>query len=343
MIKTAPTSLKVRQVITDIQNKTLIPRPEFQRRLVWSMSDKNNFIDTLLRGYPFPEIYIADGEVDLETGKGTQLLVDGQQRITTIFEYFTGAASLKLTKEIRPYHNLSDAEKKNFLNYDIAVRNLGIVTKEQIIEIFRRINSTNYSLNDMEVNNALYAGKFKIVCQELAELEFFERHSFFRPMQLRRMGDVKYVASILITMVGGYFNRDDLLEEYLQRYNDEFPEEGRLRRRFLNVISVIEDFLFSEKSRVWKQADFFTLACELDDTIVNKRRRIDVSGTKERLERFYHAVDFMLDSPSGTDNREAIDYQLAALQAANDKSSRIARGRIIREKIVSLQPAAAST
>ena len=98
MIKTAPTSLKIRQLITDIQNEALVPRPEFQRRLVWSMNDKNNFIDTILSGYPFPEIYIADGEVNLETGKGTQLLVDGQQRITTISEYFSGAPSLKLQK-----------------------------------------------------------------------------------------------------------------------------------------------------------------------------------------------------------------------------------------------------
>lgn len=319
MIKTAPTSLKIRQVITDIQSKTLIPRPEFQRRLVWSMSDKNNFVDTIFRGYPFPEIYIADGDVDLETGKGTQVLVDGQQRITTLFEYFTNAASLKLEKQIQPYHDLSDPQKKDFLNYDIAVRNLGIVTKEQIIEIFKRINSTNYSLNDMEINNALYAGRFKAVCQELAELDFFERHSFFRPMQLRRMGDVKFVATILITMVGGYFNRDDLLEEYLQRYNDEFPDEGSLRKRFLNVISLLEDFRFGEKSRVWKQADFFTLACELDYAMVNKKRQINVRETKDSLEKFYHAVDFLLDSPSGTDNREAIDYQFAALQAANDR------------------------
>ena len=74
MIKTAPTSLKIRQVITDIQSGSLIPRPEFQRRLVWSTADKNHFIDTIIRGYPFPEIYIADGEVDLETGKGRNCL-----------------------------------------------------------------------------------------------------------------------------------------------------------------------------------------------------------------------------------------------------------------------------
>ena len=38
-----------------------------------------SFLDTVTKGLPFPEIYIADGDVDLETGEGTQLLVDGLQ------------------------------------------------------------------------------------------------------------------------------------------------------------------------------------------------------------------------------------------------------------------------
>jgi uncharacterized protein with ParB-like and HNH nuclease domain len=200
------------------------------------MANKSNFIDTLLRGYPFPEIYIADGEVDLETGQGTQLLIDGQQRITTMFEYFTNASTLEL-KDIERYRDLKDDQKKELLNYDVAVRNLGIVTKEQIIEIFRRINSTNYALNDMEINNAMYAGKFNTFCQRLDDMEFFEKHTFFRPLQLRRMGDVKFVASIIITMIGGYFNRDDLLEEYLARYNDEFPNEQQLGDQFMSAIA----------------------------------------------------------------------------------------------------------
>src|SRR5665213_2455726 len=297
MIKTAPTSLKIRQLITDIQNQTLVPRPEFQRRLVWSMSDKNNFIETILSGYPFPEIYIADGEVNLETGRGTQLLVDGQQRITTISEYFSGAPSLKLQKGFTGYHYLSDEQKKDFLNYDVAVRNLGIVSKEQIIEVFRRINSTNYSLNDMEINNAMYAGKFKNFCQELAELNFFEKHSLFRPMQSRRMGDVKFVSTIIITMIGGYFNRDDLQEEYLRRYNDEFPDEKPLRERFTRALSLVEELDFSADSRAWKQTDFFTLVCELDDFTMVKNNKIDLKVTKTNLDKFYHAVDSEADTP----------------------------------------------
>ena len=93
-MKTAATNKKVRELIQSVREGKLLPRAEFQRRLVWSRDDKNHFVDTILRGYPFPEIYLADGEVDLNTGTGTQLLVDGLQRVSTIIQYFEGDSIL---------------------------------------------------------------------------------------------------------------------------------------------------------------------------------------------------------------------------------------------------------
>src|ERR1700679_2544404 len=92
-MKTSPTSLKIRQIITQLKEGKLVPRPEFQRRLVWTSEDKIRFIDTILRGYPFPEIYVANGTVNVDTGEGQQLLVDGQQRVTTLAAYFQGDPS----------------------------------------------------------------------------------------------------------------------------------------------------------------------------------------------------------------------------------------------------------
>ena len=81
---TSASNRRLRQLLTAIRNGTLEPRPEFQRRLVWTTKDKNLFVRTVLEGLPFPEIYIAAGNVDSKTGEGTELLVDGQQRITTL-------------------------------------------------------------------------------------------------------------------------------------------------------------------------------------------------------------------------------------------------------------------
>jgi Protein of unknown function DUF262 len=193
-MKTAATNKKVRELIQAVRQGKIIPRPEFQRRLVWSRDDKNHFIDTILRQYPFPEIYLADGDVDLETGEGTQLLVDGQQRVSTIIQYFDGDVDLKLTV-VPAYHALNDDEKKAFLLYDVAVRDLGSIGRDEIIEVFKRLNATKYSLLDIEINNAIYAGALKLFAEHIADDAFFERHSVFNALDLKRMGDLRSLLS----------------------------------------------------------------------------------------------------------------------------------------------------
>jgi uncharacterized protein with ParB-like and HNH nuclease domain len=59
-----------------VREGKLIPRPEFQRRLVWKIQDKNHFLDSVIKGFPFPGVYLADGDDNLTTGE-PQLLVDG--------------------------------------------------------------------------------------------------------------------------------------------------------------------------------------------------------------------------------------------------------------------------
>ena len=103
-----------------------------------------NFIKTILEGYPFPEIYISQKGIDLETLSTQNVVVDGQQRLTTIKRYIEGTHSFE--KNIPKFSQLSDPDKTDFLNYDVTVRDLKDVSPEIMIEIFQRINSTKFTL-----------------------------------------------------------------------------------------------------------------------------------------------------------------------------------------------------
>ena len=116
-----------------------------------------------------PEIYVAAGEVDVDTGEAKEMLVDGQQRITTLNQYFSGSPDLKLSKSLLPYAQLSKEQKEQFLQYDVVVRDLGKVETEQIREVFRRINATSYALNAMEIHNARYEGDYKAFAECIAQ------------------------------------------------------------------------------------------------------------------------------------------------------------------------------
>lgn len=323
-MRTAATNKKIREIIQAVRQGKIVPRPEFQRRLVWSRDDKNFFIDTILRQYPFPEIYLADGEVDLETGEGTQLLVDGLQRVSTIIQYFDGDADLKLTS-VLPYRDLSEEDKKAFLQYDVAVRDLGSISRDQIIDAFKRLNATKYSLLDIEINNAVYAGALKRFAEAIAADGFFERHRVFNALDLKRMGDLRFTLTIVITMMAGYFNRDDEFQPFLERYNDDFPLEADLGNRIQAVIAFIEECGFSPQSRVWRKADLLTIIVELDQSFTRERLALQPSKVLGRLDEFYAVVE-----TAGLEgNAIAAVYYKAALQASNDRINRVRRGLIV--------------
>ncbi len=324
-MKTSPSSLKIRHIVTQMREGRIVPRPEFQRRLVWTSDDKIRFIDTILKGFPFPEIYVANGDVDVETGEGQQLLVDGQQRITTIASYFSGDPSTS-GKLIPPYADLDKTEKEQFLNYDVAVRDLGSVSSDEIIEVFRRINSTKYSLNDIEINNATYAGELMRVAEGFAEHDFFDKHRVFRSTDIKRMGDIRFMLQIIITMMASYFNRDELFEDYLERFNDNFPARDEIGDRLLSCFSYIEECGFYESSRIWKKNDLFTALVEIDAARVSQTIP-DPLDALERLEGFYQAVN-----AEGTSSRNpAVGiYAKASIQASNDRINRVRKGVIFQ-------------
>ena len=323
-MKTAPTNKKIREIISMVKEGKLIPRPDFQRRLVWSRDDKNHFLDSILKKFPFPEIYFADGEVNLETGQGTQLLVDGLQRVSTIIQYFNADPELKLTT-ISAYKDLSENEKKDFLQYDVSVRDLGSISKEEIIEAFRRINATKYSLSDIEVNNAVYAGALKIFANAIADDEFFKDRKIFSASDYKRMGDLRFSLLVVSTLIDGYSNRDDAFENLLSRYNDDFPLAAEIQNRLARVFDFLAECGFDEKSRLWRKADLFSVIVELDRLLNVTQAMLSPSDVVERLGSFFAEVeqgDLDQKTPSGV-------YYKSALQASNDKLNRIRRGTIL--------------
>lgn len=328
-MKTTATNRKIRVLIRDIREEKLLPQPEFQRRLVWSNQDKRAFLNTVLEGYPFPEIYIAAGTVNPDTGDGQELLVDGQQRITTIYQYFTASPDLTLG-EIPAYASLTEEEKFEFLEYDVVVRDLGKKSLADIKVIFQRINSTNYSLNAMEINNARWAGQFKKFCDGISRHTFFRQNRVFSASEIRRMLDVQFCTLLTIALMSSYQRRSEGIEEYLEAYNDDFPESTNLHREFEIVFTFISGCEFEQKSRVWKKADLFTCLVEIHRIICKEKLELDCQLVGKYLKEFYRRVD---NVTSEEKDLTVLEYQRKSRTSINDRTNRIERGRIISEVI----------
>lgn len=68
-------------------------KPPFQRNPVWTHPQKSYLIDSILNGFPVPEIYMQE-YVD-ETGSEKHIIIDGQQRIRTCLEFIEGNFEIK--------------------------------------------------------------------------------------------------------------------------------------------------------------------------------------------------------------------------------------------------------
>jgi hypothetical protein len=348
---TTATNKRIRELISDLEQKRLIPNPKFQRRLVWSQKHKAEFVKTVLEGIPFPEIYIAAGDVDVNTGQGHSMLVDGQQRITTLYEFFKGSPNLDLPADIPSYSSLPDDRKKDFLEYKVVVRDLGQLPIPQVIDIFRRINSTSYSLNAIEVANARYDNDLKDLAEEVTRLTFWDARRIFRLNEVKRMLDVNFALVLITTLMSGYYNRDDRVEEFLIRYNDSFDRSDQVKVEAEGVVAFVDELHLPDGSRAWQRADLFSLIVEVHRVLFKDKVVLDQRRTKDLLNDFYELVEKVKhrDDPQstleigpgltsvGVPESDLLKYYRASLQASNDRGSRIERGRILRKVLT--QPA----
>lgn len=132
-----------------ILNKELIYDPFYQRNFVWSPTHQEEFIRTIIGGYPCPEIFIAEGKLDLDTHIKYIHVIDGQQRLRTISEYFSN----NLSVDGKKFKDLSEDDQRRVHSYEIGVVTLKLNPEqdiEEIQEIFRRLNINAYSLTETE-------------------------------------------------------------------------------------------------------------------------------------------------------------------------------------------------
>ena len=126
--------LSFREIISMYQEDELI-KPELQRKYVWDKTEASRFIESILMGLPVPSIFLAQS--------GSQkLIVDGYQRIMTVYDYVRGVFS----GDGRVFR-LSNSERIN-----IRWRNKSF--QELSLDEQRRIRSTTIHAIIFEIGRA---------------------------------------------------------------------------------------------------------------------------------------------------------------------------------------------
>jgi hypothetical protein len=154
--------MSVGELISLYREQELIINPAFQRYFRWDEGQKTKFIESLLLGIPIPPIFV------FSTDEGTWELVDGLQRLSTLFE-FAGILQNSEGKIVSPsilqgtkkLPSLADKSWKNGLTkaqqFDIKrarirVEILGKGTNPYTkFELFQRLNESGSILTEQEI------------------------------------------------------------------------------------------------------------------------------------------------------------------------------------------------
>ena len=237
-----------------------VTRPPYQRKVVWSKKKKQSLMDSLFRRYYVPKLVVR--EVRLSDHQTVNEIIDGQQRITTVQEFFenkyplpkslsdidkdlAGAFYKDLGSDIRKFIDKSLKYQADIIKNIDEPHNV----KHQIIatEIFWRLQQGE-SLNYMEVAHAQLSSLTRNFIVKYADDQSFDYENyspidtnpnkipFFTLLNVdnNRMKHLQFMARfVMIEQGSGYADLSDRkIEEFINNYkqedgigNDSFEQE----------------------------------------------------------------------------------------------------------------------
>lgn len=223
-----------------------ITRPPYQRKTVWTLKKKQNLLDSLFRRYYVPKIVIR--EVRLSKDKTVREIIDGQQRINAVQEFFDDKIKIPqslsdLHKDLPgKYYSKLSSEFRRFIDREIKysadiVKNIDDPKNPEhqkiATEIFWRLQQGE-SLNFMEIAHARLASLSRNWVVKYGDDISFDydkyipvdknlsKHSFFKVIDRKndRMQHLSLLTRLLmIEKVDSYTElKNDAVTDFIDNY-----------------------------------------------------------------------------------------------------------------------------
>ena len=247
----------IREFSSMLQDGDLELQPQYQRKYVASPKIASKLIESILMDVPIPVIYLA------EENDGSYSVIDGQQRLTSFISFINGKypsgelfklTGLKVLKELNR-KQFSDIDKEYQNKIRKTTLHTIIIKKESNddvkFEIFERLNTGSVKLNEDEIRNTVYRGKYINLLAELEENETFhqlvKKDNFKNRMIYRGM-----ILRFFALSEKSYLNYVPSMKQFCNkelRDNRNLSEEKikEYKNRFLDCLDMVK-VVFGENS-----------------------------------------------------------------------------------------------
>ncbi len=344
----------VRKLLGWYERGLLNLEPEFQRKSVWKKGQRSKLMNSILHGYPLPNVIIYKRR-DEKRGGIRYDVIDGKQRLESILLFlgklrgedsrfeasFTDWRDGKERMVKRSWRGLCHANQELIMKYEIP----GVWIQgdlSEIREVFVRINSTGKALTAQEIRKAKYFRSNFLQKVTLLAGQLKHRLISMKVVSLSdvtRMKDVELCSELVLSVLQGtVLDKKRALD---QAMTAGLVDMRRLPRAMNDVKSTIK-FLTKllpgiATTRFKKLSDFYTLVVLFarylrEGKALNNQQAIHEA--RYLLERFGSLVDKASDSLSKYDRDAEVDSDaLAYLQTVRDGGDKASHRRS-REKIL---------
>ncbi|TVP79974.1 MAG: DUF262 domain-containing protein [Puniceicoccaceae bacterium] len=218
-VKTQNIEYDLETLVKRVKSKSIQLNPDYQRRHRWSDEVSSRLIESLLLNIPIPAIFISqdidvDEETEAEVSRYT--VIDGQQRLTAIFEFMTGQLRLTGLEILKEINDCNYKELPPFLLRRLEERTVKCLRIDSTIDpqvkydIFERLNTGSIKLEAQELRNAVARGKFNDAIKELSKFSVFREmlqiseNDANSNAKVKKMEDVELVLRFFALRNGGY-------------------------------------------------------------------------------------------------------------------------------------------
>lgn len=284
------TKLRHWNVDTLVRRKQRIdPKPPYQRDPVWPPAKQQLLIDTLLRDYDIPKIYLRK----LPAGASFEHEVaDGQQRLRAIWDFVADQYALGEASEILPdfgdlsgkKHNQLPSEAKDKLGlYELTIVEIDDATDVEIRDLFLRLQE-GMTLNPAEKRNAM-PGAMRDFVSELAET-----HRVFPLTQIKPKRSAWDDLAAHVTCAELAAGMTDLKAADLKKmYTNEtaFDLNGAAAKKVKRILNFLERILKDSPPEMdikWGFVDLYIALSALDSEYV-------LAGREDDLLAFYRSFE----------------------------------------------------
>ena len=225
--------------------------PDWQREEVWDKAKRQKLIDSILRGWKLPKFYFLKTHTSPEQFE----VVDGQQRLSAILDFFEG--ELDLTEESKAkyggvtYPTLKEKFSDQFDDYEIEYDEITDAEDEEIKEFFQRLQE-GMRLNASEKLNSEHS-KLRDYCVKLSKHSFFKNKVFLANKRYAYFDIVSKVITLEIEGIKTSLRFKDVRDVF--KRNSSYSDKSNSAKR-LNITLNYLNKVFSRQSKILKNRTF---------------------------------------------------------------------------------------